>query len=87
MAADGWFYSPWFVSGYFPPVWFAPADETHIDPKKKRRGGMSYDQVLAATVDYRNREKTLADLRKKKRRGRRAREREQLMLLALPALI
>lgn len=51
-------------------------------PARKRRGGMSYDQVLAATVSYRQREKTLADLRRKKRRGRRAREREHLLLLA-----
>ena len=50
-------------------------------PAKQRRGGMSYDQVLAATVDYRKQQKTLAELRRKKRRGRRAREREHLLLL------
>ncbi|MCU0839753.1 MAG: hypothetical protein MUE49_13685 [Rhodospirillales bacterium] len=50
----------------------------------KRRGGMSYDQVLAATLAYRSRQKTLADLRKKKRRTRRAREREHLLLLGAP---
>lgn len=82
MAADGWFYSPWFVSGYFPPVWFAPADETHIEPEKKRRGGMSYEQVLAATLGWRAAQELLNERKKRKRRGRRAREREQMLLLA-----
>ena len=40
---------------------------------------MSYEQVLAATLGYRQAQERLAEQRKKKRRGRRAREREMLM--------
>lgn len=66
-------------------VGFPPALLSRIGLRAYRRragGGMSYDQVLAATLQYRAREKTVAELRKKKRRGRRAREREQIILFA-----
>lgn len=36
MVTEGWFYSPWYVKGYFPPVWFAPADEEHLTPEERR---------------------------------------------------
>ena len=77
----GWFYQ-WFADGWFPPVWFAPADAEHEPEPPKRRGGMSYDQVLSATIGFRQAQEILAERRKKKRRGRRAREREHLLLLA-----
>ena len=32
----GWFYQ-WFVDGWFPPVWFAPADEEHLAPPETWR--------------------------------------------------
>lgn len=48
-------------------------------------GGMSYEQVLAATLGWRAAQELLAERKKRKRRGRRAREREHLALLALPA--
>ena len=57
----------------------APAYEEHVQPPSPRRGGMSYDQVLAATLGYRKAQELLAEQRKKKRRGRRAREREMLL--------
>jgi hypothetical protein len=49
-----------------------------------RRGGMSYDEVLSATLGHRRAQGILAEWRKKKRRGRRAREREMLIFAALP---
>ena len=79
MATEPGRFYEWFADGWFPPVWFAPADEEHIQPPAQRRGGMSYDQVLAATLGYRKAQELLAEQRKKKRRGRRAREREMLL--------
>lgn len=79
----GWFYQ-WFADGWFPPVWFAPADEEQVEPEPTRRGGMSYEEVLAATLGYRQAQDLLAARRKRKRRGRRAREREMLLIAALP---
>lgn len=49
------------------------------DITRRAGGGMSYDQVLAATLGYRKAQELLAEQRKKKRRGRRAREREMLL--------
>lgn len=35
MATDGWFQN-WFQAAYFPPVWFAPADESHLTDDELR---------------------------------------------------
>lgn len=35
MALDGWFPS-WFEASYFPPVWFAPGDETQVPVEELR---------------------------------------------------
>ena len=35
MAADG-FFPEWFASSYFPPVWFAPADDEHLTEEERR---------------------------------------------------
>jgi hypothetical protein len=29
MATEGWF-SDWYANGWFPSVWFAPGDESHL---------------------------------------------------------
>lgn len=33
MAADGW-YPEWFAAGWFPEVWFAPADESGLSEEE-----------------------------------------------------
>ena len=38
MAANYW-HRDWFESGYFPEVWFAPADETDVPDGELRGGG------------------------------------------------
>ena len=84
MAADGW-YAQWYAGGWFPSVWFAPAHEDQVEPETPpKRGGMSYEQALAATLGWRAAQEILDERKKRKRRGRRAREREQVALLALP---
>jgi len=35
---QGWFYQ-WFADGWFPPVWFAPADESAVPPEELRPSG------------------------------------------------
>lgn len=35
MATEGWF-PTWFSASYFPPVWFAPADESHLTDDELR---------------------------------------------------
>ncbi len=32
-ATEGW-YAEWFANGWFPSVWFAPADETAVPPEQ-----------------------------------------------------
>ena len=42
MAANEGWYSAWFAGGWFPSVWFAPGDESHLAPEEIRpeyRGG------------------------------------------------
>jgi hypothetical protein len=36
VANQGW-YSDWYSTGWFPSVWFAPADESHLTPTEIRR--------------------------------------------------
>ena len=36
MAANGWFPS-WFQAAYFPPVWFAPGDESQVSEEELRQ--------------------------------------------------
>lgn len=39
MAAEsGWFYQ-WFADGWFPSVWFAPADDEHLAPEERATTG------------------------------------------------
>lgn len=39
MALDrGWF-GAWYQDGYFPPVWFAPADESAVPPEELKPTG------------------------------------------------
>ena len=72
---------------YFPPVWFAPADEEVVLPRKKR-GGMSFNEVLSATLAYRRQHPVAAPeipavlpapRKKKRRRSKRRRETELLL--------
>lgn len=39
MAANAGWFADWWQDGQFPPVWFAPADETHLTPAEIRTGG------------------------------------------------
>lgn len=42
MALDiGWFYE-WYEDKYFPPVWFAPADDSHIPEEELKPGAGGY---------------------------------------------
>ena len=50
--------------------------------RRRRGAGMSYEEVLSATLGFREAQKILAEQRKKKRRGRRAREREHMLLMS-----
>lgn len=34
----GWFYQ-WYADGWFPPVWFAPADDEHLTPPERATTG------------------------------------------------
>jgi hypothetical protein len=61
MAASGDWFDAWFAAGYFPPVWFAKADEDEEAPplplvaggflygrepkKKRRRPAMLYNPL------------------------------------------
>ena len=37
MAANEGWYSAWFAGGWFPSVWFAPGDESHLAPEEVYR--------------------------------------------------
>lgn len=54
MAADeGWF-AQWFAGGWFPSVWFAPADEEHLTPpetwRPKYRSGAGFKAPVAPEI-------------------------------------
>lgn len=34
----GWFYQ-WYADNWFPPVWFAPADDEHLVPTERATTG------------------------------------------------
>ena len=36
MAANEGWYQQWFANGWFPSVWFAPGDESHLLPEEIR---------------------------------------------------
>lgn len=45
MAVDqGWF-PDWYAGGWFPSVWFAPADESHLVAEEIRPGGKRRPRV------------------------------------------
>lgn len=39
MAANTGWYGDWYATGWFPSVWFAPADESHLTPEETAQGG------------------------------------------------
>lgn len=69
----------WFYAGHFPPGFFPP---DYRPRKKKRKGGMSYQQALAATLAYRA---MLENELPRKKRSRRRRQVERMTLLSIPA--
>ena len=40
----GWF-GLWFSDGYFPSVWFAPGDDTHLTPDERRKAREQYKSI------------------------------------------
>jgi hypothetical protein len=78
MAADsGWFYL-WTESEYFPPVWFAPGDESHLTPAELRRGPGSFYAV--ARPQQHGKRRRLYDHNVERDRLRRRREDEFILL-------
>ena len=69
----------YYASGYFDPAYFSP---DYKPRKKKRRGGMSYEQALAATLAYRRLHEEPIRPRKRTRRRRQV---ERMAVLAVPA--
>lgn len=70
MATNGWF-GAWYQDGYFPPVWFAPVDESGVPPdelKPTGSGGKNWDlglsrlQVHAALTDQDDALRAVADV-------------------------
>lgn len=79
----GWF-GLWFSDGYFPSVWFAPGDDTHLTPDERRAEHVGGGFVAPPpTAPRRNQGKTRRDPKRDEalRIARRQRDEDILLLL------
>lgn len=55
MAADGGWFAGWYDDDGFPPVWFAPADDSHLTPAERQPYLSAAHVALAPTATTRRR--------------------------------
>ena len=78
----GWF-GLWFADGYFPSVWFAPGDDTHLTPDERRAEHVGGGFIAPPAAPRRNQGKTRRDPKRDEalRIARRQRDEDILLLL------
>lgn len=84
MATDqGWF-GLWFSDRYYPPVWFAPGDDTHLTPDERQSEHVGGGFVAPPpAAPRRNQGKTRRDPKRDEslRIARRQRDEDVVLLL------
>lgn len=83
MAAPNYWQREWFSSGYYPEVWFAPADETDVPEDELRPAGGHNAPPLAFRryPQGRRRRDMLGENRKTEIARRRRNDEEFLLML------